>query len=154
MAIDPETVILMSTYRVGFAPPKKDSLTAGELYIQVATPEGGAPWLWVGAMDDATPTLLIPSTADMAPINLDVPYVSQEGVALACTMGNWAGDPDTYGYQWQLDGVDAGSDSETYTITVPDDVGKTATCTVSAANEAGTTVAPPSNPVVIADPAL
>jgi hypothetical protein len=64
-------------------------------------------------------------------------------------MGNWDGAPDTYAYQWALDGVNAGDGTATY-VFVPGDVGKTATCTVSATNASGTTTAPPSNQVMIA----
>jgi hypothetical protein len=51
--------------------------------------------------------------------------------------------------QWALDGVNAGDGTATY-VFAPGDVGKTATCTVSATNASGTTAAPPSNQVMIA----
>jgi hypothetical protein len=148
MPVDPETVVLMSTYRVGFAPPKKGSLAAGELYIQVATPDQGPPWIWIGQMDDNSPALLVPAPDSVAPINLDVPYVSQEAEILHCTTGNWFGEPDTYSFQWLLDGVNVGTDAEDYTV-LPADAGKIATCVVSAINATGTTAAPPSNGVVV-----
>jgi hypothetical protein len=84
-----------------------------------------------------------------APVNRDVPMVSQAGAVLNCTMGNWDGEPTDYAYQWRLDGTDTGDGTATYT-SVPADVGKTAICTVSATNAAGTTAAPPSNQVLIA----
>ena len=89
------------------------------------------------------------------PVNTNVPMVFQNGAAMECTMGNWGGDPDTYIYQWKLDGVDVGTATEVnqYTIVAPGDVGKSATCVVTATNESGTTIAPESNAVVIADPA-
>lgn len=83
------------------------------------------------------------------PVNRDVPYVSQEGDILNCTMGNWDGTPDTYAYQWTLDAVDIGDGTSIY-VTTPADVGKTASCTVSATNAAGTTEAPVSNFVQVA----
>lgn len=83
------------------------------------------------------------------PGNVDVPYVNQDGDTLACTMGNWTGEPASYTYQWQLDGSDAGTDSDTLVVT-SDDVGKTASCVVTATNDLGSTAAPPSNAVVIA----
>jgi hypothetical protein len=86
------------------------------------------------------------------PVNVDVPYASQAGDVLSCTMGNWMGEPTAYAYQWKMDGVDVGTDSETYTVTAADD-GGTATCIVSASNAAGTTAAPPSNGVVVTAPA-
>jgi hypothetical protein len=52
----------------------------------------------------------------------------------------------------QIDGAAAGTNTATYTVT-PADVGKTATCVVTATNAVGSTAAPASNPVIIADPA-
>jgi hypothetical protein len=86
------------------------------------------------------------------PINVDVPYASQAGDVLSCTMGNWENEPTAYAYQWKMDGADVGTDSETYTVTAADD-GGTATCIVSASNAVGTTQAPPSNGVVVTAPA-
>jgi hypothetical protein len=83
------------------------------------------------------------------PGNVDVPYVNQDGDTLACTMGNWTNEPSAYAYQWQLDGSDTGSDSDTLVVTAGD-VGRTATCVVTATNDLGSTAAPPSNGVVIA----
>ena len=83
------------------------------------------------------------------PTNVDVPYVNQDGDTLACTMGNWTGEPTSYAYQWQLDGSDAGTDSDTLVAT-SGDIGKTARCVVTATNDLGSTAAPPSNGVVIA----
>jgi hypothetical protein len=90
--------------------------------------------------------------ASGAPVNRDVPHVSQSGDTLNCTMGNWEGEPTSYGYQWRLDGSLAGTDAATYTAQASD-VGKTATCVVTATNAHGSTAAPPSNEVTIADPA-
>ncbi len=89
-----------------------------------------------------------------APVNLDVPYASQEADVLRCTMGNWDGTPTSYSYQWAFDGVDAGTaaDVSDYVLVDNTNTGKSATCTVSATNDAGTTEAPPSNPITIADP--
>jgi hypothetical protein len=152
MAVDLQAVSLQGTYRIGFKPPAERSLAAGELYIEVGA---GAPKLWVGAMEDAglVGNMAVFATAEAAPlappVNRDVPAVTQAGAALNCTMGNWDGEPTDYAYQWKLDGVDAGDGTATYT-SVPADVGKTATCVVSATNAAGTTAAPASNPVLIA----
>jgi hypothetical protein len=158
-AVDPETVTLMGTYRVGYLPPKPESLAPGELYIEVAPTGGGAPRLWVGipAAQDFSGNVGFLGQAttgeDIAPVNLDVPYVSQTGDTLTCTMGNWTGQPDTYAYAWQLDGVDAGGGTNTYVLALPDDIGRTATCIVTASNAIGTTEAAPSNGVVVVDPA-
>lgn len=47
---DPGTVIVQNTYRVGFLPPQRDSLTLGELYIELGE---GKPKLWVGIQNTA-----------------------------------------------------------------------------------------------------
>jgi hypothetical protein len=83
------------------------------------------------------------------PGNVDVPYVSQAADLLNCTMGNWTGEPTSYAYVWKMNGAAVGSNAATYTITTGD-VGKTATCVVTATNAAGSTQAPPSNGVVVA----
>ena len=85
----------------------------------------------------------MPAPTYATPGNVDVPHVTQDGDSLNCTMGNWTNEPTAYSYNWQLDGSAAGSDSPDLTVTV-DDVGKTATCTVTATNGAGSTTAPPS----------
>jgi hypothetical protein len=90
--------------------------------------------------------------AGAAPVNVAVPAVTQDDVLLNCTMGEWSGEPTSYAYQWQIDGADAGLDAASY-ITTTDDVGKTATCVVTATNATGSTAAPPSVGVVVADAA-
>jgi hypothetical protein len=89
-----------------------------------------------------------PATAP--PVNVDVPYVEQAGAQLTCTMGNWEGEPTTYAYQWQAEGVDVGDGTATYAL-IETDVGLAFVCVVSATNAAGTTVAPPSNIVTAAE---
>ena len=83
------------------------------------------------------------------PTNVDVPVVTQSGDTLTCTMGNWTGEPTTYSYAWTVDGIAAGSDSDTYT-TSAGDVGHDAICTVTASNANGSTTAPASAPLTIA----
>lgn len=85
------------------------------------------------------------------PINTAVPYAAQEGATLQCTMGEWIGSPDAYAYAWSLDGAAISNSKSTYDVTA-DDVGRTATCVVTASNATGSTDAPPSNAVVIAAP--
>jgi hypothetical protein len=87
------------------------------------------------------------------PAIVDVPYCSQEGSMLSCTMGNWTGEPTSYAYQWKRDGVAVGgnTDINTYDVTA-DDAGITYTCIVTASNETGSATAPPSNEVVVVDP--
>jgi hypothetical protein len=86
--------------------------------------------------------------ADGPPTNDDAPHVSQTGSTLSCTMGNWHDYPTSYAYQWQVDGADVGTNSPTHSVT-PDDVGKFASCTVTATNSYGSTEAPRSNSVLI-----
>jgi hypothetical protein len=82
------------------------------------------------------------------PGNVEVPHVSQTGDTLHCTMGVWTGDPDTYAYQWKIDGTNTGTNAPDYVVKAAD-VGNTATCVVTASNEAGATVAPPSVGIVV-----
>jgi hypothetical protein len=87
--------------------------------------------------------------AQGAPVNVDVPYVSQTGATLFCTMGNWSGEPTSYAYAWDMDGVAAGGTDPTYAVQ-SGDVGKSATCAVTATNAQGSTAAPMSNAVTVA----
>ena len=81
-----------------------------------------------------------------------MPAVTQAADTLTCTMGTWTGEPTSYDYQWKADGAAAGTDAATHTVTT-DDVGKAATCIVTATNVTEPTAAPPSPDVTIADPA-
>jgi hypothetical protein len=89
--------------------------------------------------------------ADDPPVNLHVPYAAQENGVVSCTMGEWAGDPSSYAYQWQNDGEEVGDGTNSYAVTAGD-VGKTVTCIVTATNAAGSTAAPPSNGVIVTEP--
>lgn len=84
----------------------------------------------------------------LPPTVVDVPHISQAGAVLNCTMGNWTSAPTSYAYQWALDDAHVGTDSASYSVQ-PEDVGKTATCSVTATNDAGSTVAPLSNALVV-----
>ena len=95
-----------------------------------------------GELTDPEPPASVPSV-------VNVPYVQQDGDTLSCTMGNWVGEPTAYTYTWHIDGTPSGADSAVYTVDAAE-VGKTATCVVTAANALGSTTAPPSNEVVIA----
>jgi hypothetical protein len=86
--------------------------------------------------------------SETAPVNTAVPAVTQSGTTLSCTMGIWTGEPTSYAYQWKLDGVDAGTGTADYAVQAGD-VGKSATCVVTATNAHGSTAAPPSVGVVI-----
>jgi hypothetical protein len=94
-------------------------------------------------------SLLADVTATLAPpVNRDVPYVSQSGAQLSCTMGNWDGEPSSYAYAWHNDGVANGATGATYT-TKAEDSGHGLACVVTATNALGSTVAPMSNTVAI-----
>jgi len=82
------------------------------------------------------------------PVNVDVPYVGQDGALLACTMGNWEGEPTGYAYQWVGDGLEIGAGEPTYPLTEAD-VGRVFSCVVTASNAFGETEAPASNEVTV-----
>lgn len=91
------------------------------------------------------------------PVNVDVPLVMGDGFpggTLTCTMGNWDGEPESYQYNWKSDGqpVKATTGGDTYQV-LPEDVTHSITCVVVATNSAGSTEAPPSNAVVVAEAA-
>ena len=85
--------------------------------------------------------------ATVAPVNVDVPFMMQDGDQLTCTKGNWQNEPVSYKYQWMRDGEAVGSDFSHF-ILGEDDLGKTFTCVVTATNAIGSTEAPPSNEVI------
>ena len=87
-----------------------------------------------------------------APINAAIPYVSgtpTSGSVLNCTMGQWFGAPTSYAYQWKRDATNVGTNSNNYTV-VAGDISHSISCTVTATNSLGSTVAPASNAVAIA----
>ena len=100
-------------------------------------------------LDPIVPADPVDPPATVPPVNVDVPHVSQDGDTLSCTMGNWDNTPTSYAYQWQLDGTDVVGTDDMLGVT-SDDIGKTATCIVTATNAAGSTAAPPSVGVEIA----
>jgi hypothetical protein len=110
------------------------SLAAGIITDAPETPPGGGN----GGGGGAT-----------APANTTTPAVTQSGTTLSCTQGEWSGEPTSYAYAWKLDGAAAGSDAATYDVQAGD-VGKQATCVVTATNAAGSAAAPPSVGVVVA----
>ena len=96
--------------------------------------------------------LLAAIAADLdPPVNVDVPYAWQvDGATLSCTLGNWDGQPSSYAFLWHTDGVSNGSTGETYDVQ-PGDIDKGLACVVTATNALGSTAAPMSNTVVVAD---
>jgi hypothetical protein len=85
------------------------------------------------------------------PANVDIPHVTQNGSVLNCTLGNWTGEPTSYAFQWKINAVNAGTNSDTLAVTGPM-VGETATCVVTATNAHGSTPAPVSNGVIVETP--
>jgi hypothetical protein len=170
MAVDLETVTLMSSYRVGFLPPVWGSLAPGELYIEVMPPDApGPPQLWVGAPAYAevpggaislVPTGLVleppPAVPDEPPVNVDVPAVTPMTTAtvgdiLNCTMGNWDNEPTDYQYRWLRDGA-TGVGTDTSYTTGAADADHAITCIVTAVNAIGMTEGPPSNEILVEAP--
>jgi len=89
------------------------------------------------------------ATDEIAPPTvIDAPLIWQEGTTLNCTLGNWYGSPNSRTYQWKIDGVNVGTSVATYTRVVGD-VGKTATCVMTATNVAGTSAPVTSNALVV-----
>jgi hypothetical protein len=88
---------------------------------------------------------------NQGPENVTVPHVSQSGATLNCTMGEWTHDPTSYVYQWYLDGAAVtGTDDTSPDYTVQSaDLGKAATCVVTASNAYGTGEAPASNSIIV-----
>ena len=128
----------------GYAPPPEG--------VDLAVPpEPPPPPSEIANMDDPTSGGGEPGApaAGGPPVNRDVPYVTQEADLLLCTMGNWDGEPTSYDYVWKLDGATVGGNSADYTVT-SGDVGKIATCDVTASNATGATPAPTSNAVTVA----
>ena len=83
----------------------------------------------------------------------DVPYVEQQGATLSCNNGELGRRADDVRIpRWKIDGAVVGTDAATHTVQAAD-VGKKATCIVTATNPGGSTAAPPSNEVTITDPA-
>jgi hypothetical protein len=90
--------------------------------------------------------------ATAPPAVVDVPHVAGNGAVgdtLSCTMGNWTGEPTSYGYQWKSDGTADLGTGGTYVVAASDS-GHSITCVVTATNALGSTVAPPSNAVLVA----
>lgn len=87
----------------------------------------------------------------LPPVIKDTPYCGGSGVAgelLHCTMGNWYGEPVSYLYQWRRGNTPVGAGGDTYHPTALD-VGFDISCIVTASNNVGTGVAPPSNAVTV-----
>jgi hypothetical protein len=82
------------------------------------------------------------------PTVIDAPLIWQEGALLSCTLGNWYGSPNSRTYQWKIDGTNVGTSVATYTR-LAGDIGKTATCVMTATNVAGTSAPVTSNAITV-----
>lgn len=82
------------------------------------------------------------AAAGFAPINTVAPVVSgtpQVGQVLTTTDGTWIGAV-SFAYQWKSNGVNVGTNTNTYTPVVGD-IGNLITCVVTATNGNGSTPA-------------
>jgi len=82
------------------------------------------------------------------PTVIDAPLIYQTGTTLTSTLGNWYGSPNSRTYQWKIDGANVGTNAATYTR-IAGDVGKTATCVMTATNVSGTSAPVTSNAIVV-----
>lgn len=82
------------------------------------------------------------------PTVIDAPMIYQTGTLLTSTLGNWYGSPNSRTYQWKIDGTNVGTSVATYTR-LPADVGKTATCVMTATNVSGTSAPVTSNAIIV-----
>lgn len=89
-----------------------------------------------------------------APSNLTVPVVSgtaEVGQTLFSTTGTWGGNPESYAFQWQADGVDiAGATGSSYLLLVGD-TGAVITSNVTAINDIGYSLAESAGTAPVAD---
>jgi hypothetical protein len=99
---------------------------------------------------DAGSDTKLGSARESVPTVVDTPYASQDAGTLSCTMGNWTGEPSSYSYVWKLGTVTADASDKAEYALKQEDVGKTASCVVTATNSAGSTAAPASNSVEVA----
>lgn len=98
--------------------------------------------------------------SDLPPVDpptvIDAPFINQTGTGvgstLACTLGNWNGEPTSRVYQWKRGGQSGtvvGTNSPSYTITAPD-VGQLFVCNMTATNAIGTSAPVQSNQILVA----
>lgn len=74
------------------------------------------------------------------PVNLVAPVISGDPVPdseLTVSTGTWSGGGITYSYQWKLNGVNVGTDQNTYTVPSDAADGDEIYCVVTATNTAG-----------------
>ena len=90
---------------------------------------------------------------EIPPVNTTAPAVTGTGAVgntLSVTNGNWTYVPTSYAYQWRRDGANiAGATAATYLLVAADST-HSISCSVTATNAAGSTVAPLSNAIACA----
>jgi hypothetical protein len=91
-----------------------------------------------------------------SPVNTTPPVISGTpvpGSTLTCSTGTWSNGPTGYSYEWNRDGTAiTGAASQTYIVGAGDQ-GHSLTCTVTAANAAGSGQPATSTPVSVPAPA-
>lgn len=134
--------------------PAKTIIWTGNLHIEsleIGATNGTRTTLNVSMQSDGEFTRAVLTGA--APNNTIAPTITgnpKVGVALTASPGTWTGDATiTYAYQWKVNGVNVGTNTNTYTP-VTGDIGKTVTCTITATNSTGskTMTAGPTTPVI------
>lgn len=99
-------------------------MTSGADAVDAALGAGG------GAGGGLPPPLEAPPQATASPV------IMQDGGVLRCSTGAWTGSPTSYVYQWRINGLPAGANTPIYEIS-PAAIGRSALCSVSAVNAAG-----------------
>ena len=95
--------------------------------------------------------------SDLPPVDpptvMDAPFINQTGTGvgstLACTLGNWNGEPTSRVYQWKRGATTVGTNSPSYTITAPD-IDQLFVCNMTATNAIGTSAPVQSNQILVA----
>jgi len=109
------------------------------------TQQGGSPRIFITTIDDGKGPPVEEIPAPTPPTVVDTPAVTMGGnvvaacdvgSTLACTVGNWTGEPTDYWQSWLADSALVGSGGS-YTVQ-PDDAGKSINVSVTASNMAGT----------------
>jgi hypothetical protein len=129
-------------------PPRDSPVTFAKQYASYFPGEVAA---FTGEEEAALAARGVLTPGAVAPVNVDVPHVAQNGSVLTSTVGNWTGEPTSYAFQWKRGATNVGTNAASYTV-VAADVGATLTCVVTATNAHGSTAAPASNGVVVTTP--
>ena len=109
-------------------------------------------YLYVAGQAPSLPPNSVHLESETLPVNVTAPVVTQSGGELNCSQGDWTGVPKSIDYQCRMDRTQSvGTDSSTYVLTVPDDVGHEFNCIVTASNVLGSAQAS-SNAVTAATP--